>query len=84
HEAWHDKAAGIVSYGSAGGTRAAEHLRTILGELMVADVRQHVMLSLFHDFDEERNFKPQSVHEEPLNTLFDQVIRWGSALKSLR
>ncbi|MFP4177248.1 MAG: NADPH-dependent FMN reductase [Acholeplasmataceae bacterium] len=84
HEAWHDKAAGIVSYGSAGGARAAEHLRTILGELMVADVRQHVMLNLFHDFDEERNFKPQSVHEEPLNTLFDQVIRWGSALKSLR
>lgn len=32
---WHNKAAGIVSYGSTGGARAAEHLRGILGELLV-------------------------------------------------
>ena len=44
-EAWNHKAAGIVSYGSAGGARAAEHLRGILGELLVADVRhmQHYL-----------------------------------------
>ena len=30
---WNNKAAGIVSYGSTGGARAAEHLRGILGEL---------------------------------------------------
>ena len=33
-EAWNNKAAGIVSYGSTGGARAAEHLRGILGELI--------------------------------------------------
>src|SRR5688572_7966133 len=33
---WNNKAAGLVSYGSAGGTRAAEHLRLILAELQVA------------------------------------------------
>ena len=27
---WNNKAAGIVSYGSTGGARAAEHLRGIL------------------------------------------------------
>ena len=32
-DAWNNKAAGIVSYGSTGGARAAEHLRGILGEL---------------------------------------------------
>src|SRR4051812_36955084 len=37
-EGWNNKAAGIVSYGSVGGARAAEHLRGILGELAVADV----------------------------------------------
>ena len=31
-EAWFNKAAGIVSYGSVGGARAAEHLRGILSE----------------------------------------------------
>lgn len=36
---WNNKAAGIVSYGSTGGARAAEHLRGICGELMMADVR---------------------------------------------
>ena len=38
---WNNKAAGIVSYGSVGGARAAEHLRGIMGELLIADVRVH-------------------------------------------
>jgi len=37
-EAWNNKAAGIVSYGSVGGARAAEHLRGILGELSILRV----------------------------------------------
>ncbi|WP_424556337.1 NADPH-dependent FMN reductase [Streptacidiphilus pinicola] len=36
---WNNKAVGIVSYGSVGGARAAEHLRLIAGELKMADVR---------------------------------------------
>jgi len=35
HE-WNNKAAGFVGYGGAGGTRAVEHLRLVMGELMVA------------------------------------------------
>src|SRR6476659_7855847 len=50
-EGWNNKAAGIVSYGSVGGARAAEHLRGILGELAVADVRVHPALSLYIDFE---------------------------------
>jgi len=50
-DAWNNKAAGIVSYGSAGGARASEHLRGILGELQIADVRTHVLLSPFNDFE---------------------------------
>src|SRR6187401_2277412 len=48
---WNNKAAGFVSYGSAGGARAVEQLRLVLAELMVADVRAQVMLSLFTDFE---------------------------------
>ncbi|HHX91846.1 MAG TPA: NAD(P)H-dependent oxidoreductase [Paracoccus sp.] len=36
---WNRKAFGIVSYGSVGGTRAAEHLRTIGIELQMASTR---------------------------------------------
>jgi len=83
-EAWNNKAAGIVSYGSTGGARAAEHLRGILGELMIADVRAHPTLSLFTDFENGTVFKPQDLHLHNVNTMLDQVVAWSGALKTLR
>lgn len=83
-DAWNNKAAGIVSYGSVGGARAAEHLRGILGELMIADVRTHVALNMFTDFENWSIFKPQPIHQNNLKTLFDQVNAWSHALKPLR
>ncbi|OLP63374.1 hypothetical protein BACPU_33030 [Bacillus pumilus] len=81
---WNNKAAGIVSYGSVGGARAAEHLRGILGELLVADVRVHPALSLFTDFENGSDFKPKSVQAESVNQMLDQVIPWATALKTIR
>jgi NAD(P)H-dependent FMN reductase len=81
---WVNKPAGIVSYGSVGGTRAAEHLRAILAELQVADVRSHVALSMFTDFENWSVFKPNDLHLVNLNTQFDQIIAWGTALKTIR
>lgn len=83
-EAWNNKSAGIVSYGSTGGARAAEHLRGILGELLVADVRVHPTLSLFTDFENFETFKPADLHLTNVNEMLDQVIAWGGALKTLR
>lgn len=81
---WNNKAAGFVSYGSAGGVRAVEHLRLIMGELLVADVRAQVMLSLFTDFENFSKFKPDPRHVAEANTMLDQVVAWGAALKRLR
>lgn len=81
---WNNKAAGIVSYGSAGGARAAEHLRGILGELQVADVRVHPLLSLFTDFENGSVFKPADLHKANVNAMLDQVLAWSGALKTLR
>jgi NAD(P)H-dependent FMN reductase len=81
---WHHKAAGFVSYGSAGGVRAVEHLRGVMGEIMVADVRQQVQLMLATDFEDYTRFKPNPSHEKPLGILFDQVVAWSGALKPLR
>ncbi len=83
-EAWNNKAAGIVSYGSVGGARAAEHLRGILGELSVADVRVHPALSLFTDFENGTTFKPADLHLTNLNGMLDQVLSWSGALKTVR
>ena len=81
---WNNKAAGIVSYGSVGGARAAEHLRGILGELLVADVRVHPALSLFTDFENGSVFKPAEHQQNSVNEMLDQVIPWATALKTIR
>ena len=84
YKEWNNKAAGFVSYGSIGGARAVENLRLIMGELQVADVRAQVMLSLFTDFENFSVFKPAALHETYVNTMFDQLIAWGGALKTVR
>jgi NAD(P)H-dependent FMN reductase len=81
---WNNKVAGFVSYGSAGGVRSVEQLRLVMAELQIADVRAQVQLSLFTDFENFSAFKPAAFHEKSMNTMLDQVIAWGSALKSLR
>jgi NAD(P)H-dependent FMN reductase len=84
YQEWNNKAAGFVSYGSAGGTRAVEHLRLVMGELQIADVRSQVALSLYTDFENFSVFTPAGHHEEALGTVLDQVVAWGGALKTLR
>lgn len=81
---WNNKAAGFVSYGSAGGTRAVEHLRLIMGELQVADVRAQVALSLFADFENFSTFKPAAHHEASLDAMLDQVVAWSAAMRTVR
>lgn len=83
-EEWNNKAAGIVSYGSVGGARATEHLRGILGELLVADVRVHPALSLFTDFENGTEFKPKAVQEDSVNQMLDQLVLWSKALFTIR
>jgi hypothetical protein len=47
-------------------------------------VRNQVLLSLATDFENFSVFKPDARHEKSVNALFDQVIAWSGALKSLR
>jgi NAD(P)H-dependent FMN reductase len=81
---WNNKAAGFVGYGSAGGVRAVEHLRLVMAEVQIATVRNQVMLSLRDDFENYSVFKPREFHEKALGQVFDQVIAWGGAMKTLR
>ncbi|MFI6230238.1 NADPH-dependent FMN reductase [Micromonospora echinospora] len=81
---WNNKAVGFVSYGSAGGARAVEHLRLIAGELKMADVRQQVVLSLMTEFENFSVFKPGDYNLPAVNTLLDEVVAWSKALAPLR
>jgi NAD(P)H-dependent FMN reductase len=81
---WANKVAGIVSYGGLGGARATEHLRGILGELQVADVRSHVAFLMNSDFKNWSEFTPQDYHQANVTALFSQLTQWGNALKTIR
>lgn len=82
---WNNKAAGFVSYGSAGGTRAVEHLRLIMAECQVATVRQQVMFSLSSDFENYSVFTPrEGQHEKSLTSMLDQLVAWGTAMQTVR
>lgn len=86
---WHDKAAGLVSYGTAGGIRAAEHLRLVLAEVKVACVRSQVTLSLGSDFQitdiaQPGAFAPASHQEAHLQRLLDELSSWSRALRACR
>ncbi|WP_108250222.1 NADPH-dependent FMN reductase [Planctomonas deserti] len=81
---WNNKAAGFVSYGSAGGTRAVEHLRLIMAELQIADVRAQVAFNLATDFRNYSEFTPAAYHEGNLDLMLDQLNAWATALESVR
>jgi NAD(P)H-dependent FMN reductase len=81
---WNNKAAALVSYGVHGGVRAAEHLRLVLGEVQIADVRQQVSFSLVTDFENYTVFAPKGGQEAQLATQLDQLESWAAALQSVR
>ena len=81
---WNNKAAGFVSYGSAGGARAVESLRLVMAEIQIADVRAQVMFSLALDFKNYSEFAPDPRHEKELDAMAKQLIAWGEAMKSVR
>ena len=81
---WNNKAAGFVSYGVNGGTRAVEHLRLIAAELQIADVRAQLALSFASDFEGYKTFTPAPQQAAALAVVLDQVESWSAALHPVR
>lgn len=80
---WNDKAAGLVTYGVAGGLRAAEHLRQILAEVKVACVRTSVGLSLDTDFD-NGGPAPRPQQEAAAERMTLELLSWSAAFVQVR
>lgn len=86
---WRDKAAGFVSYGLHGGTRAVEQLRLTLAEVQVATVRSAVTLSLFTDFETGNPLAPGKLvpadhHLAVMERLAGELFEWSAALREVR
>lgn len=81
---WNNKAAGFVGYGVDGAPRSISQLRAVMGFLKIADVRTHVGLSLYTDFVDMKEIKPDARHETSIQAMLDEVLAWSGALASLR
>lgn len=80
---WNNKAVAFVSYGTSYGVRAVEHLRGVVGELQMADIRNQVRFALPGHFP-DRVFTPAPEHTAQATDLFDQLETWAGALRTIR
>lgn len=84
HAEWGNKAAALVGYGFDGATRAIEHLRLILAEVKVADVRTPVTLRFGEDFAGYATLTPRASQRQAVQAMLDDLLSWGRALRTLR
>lgn len=73
-----------VSMSPMGGVRAVEHIRLILTELHMVDIREALYFSNVGKlFDEEGNITDES-YEERVKTFLDELTWYAKALKTAR
>jgi NAD(P)H-dependent FMN reductase len=84
HE-WKEKPVAFVGYGSAGGSRAVEHLRGVAGELEMYDIKNQIMLfSPWNNLDVEGKYQFNEHEESSANALLDNLIFWAIKMKQAR
>jgi NAD(P)H-dependent FMN reductase len=88
---WNKKAFGAVGYGSMGGARAIENLRTIGVELQMASTRSAVHIAGGDFFSVHPGFGGtktladiEPVIGSSAKDMLDQLIWWGNAAKAAR
>lgn len=85
HE-WHNKPAGIVSYGGiAAGTRATQMLKQVLTALKIMPVPEAVNIPFVaQHLDEDGRFKPTELADAAATAMLDEVLKWTGSLAALR
>jgi len=84
HE-WKEKPVAFIGYGSAGGSRAIEHLRGVAGELEMYDIKNQIMLfSPWNNLDEQGQYQFNEHQESVANTLLDNLVFWATQMKQSR
>jgi NAD(P)H-dependent FMN reductase len=86
---WNKKVVGFVSYGSVGGARAVEHLRTVAVEMQMVPVRQgvHLPWEVYMSMAKDEvpvdpaKFAPV---EQQAHALVEQIAWYGKALQAAR
>lgn len=85
---WNKKPVGYVGYGTVGGARAIEHLRSAAIELQMVPVRQAVHIPAHWTLRENMvgALIPGSLdqYEHSAKTMYEQLAEWGKATQTMR
>lgn len=84
---WNRKAIAFVGYGTVGGARSVEQLRTVAAELQTVSIRTAVHIPMpWLLLDENGGLKPGALDPFVQNAemMLDQLVWWASALKTAR
>ncbi len=85
HE-WNYKPAAFVSYGGvSGGTRSVQMTKQVLTTLKVVPLPEAVTLPFIaKHIDAEKRFNPEESQKKAATTMLDELLRWTTALRTLR
>lgn len=83
---WNFKPAGFISWGAiAGGVRAVEHLRGILAEVKVYDLREQIVIPNFYlKFDDQGRYGFGEAEERQATPMLDELVFWTEQMNTAR
>ncbi|MCO5175442.1 MAG: NAD(P)H-dependent oxidoreductase [Thermomicrobiales bacterium] len=82
---WAYKPVSFVSYGGvSGGTRSVAILKQIVSVLKMVPLAEMVNLSFVAQFMKDGELHPNDVTEGAATTMLDALLRWATALETLR
>lgn len=81
---WKRKPIGFIGYGSTGGVRAIEQLRSNVLQMEMFNATTHVALNVFEYFDDAGKIVVPKKYVSVANAMIDEIIEIADATKSLR
>lgn len=83
---WNFKPAAFLSYGGgAGGSRSVEHLRGVMAELKIYDIREQVMLPAYYTrLNDQGEYQFTADEAEQANAMLEQLVFWADVMKDAR
>lgn len=75
-----------MSYGSgAGGSTAVEHLRGVMGEPKIYDLREQALLRKYYNrLNDQGQYQFSDGEVKVANTVLDEFVFWSDQMKSAR
>ncbi len=85
HE-WTHKPVAFVSYGAAaGGARAVDQLRAVVGHLGMYDITEHVIMPEYYlNTDADGKFQFSDRHEKAAKNMLTRLVFWADKMKAAR